>query len=89
MSLQEKIREFVVENFYVPDGMTVSDETSLIAGGIVDSTGVLEIVDFIEDRFGVRVPDQEMLPENLDSVARIARMVEEKLALRPLTPVMT
>lgn len=80
----------MIENFYVPEGMALTDDTSLIGGGIVDSTGVLEVVDFIEDRFGVRIADHELLPENLDSVARIARTIEQKLERsRPLSPVIT
>ncbi len=73
---KRRIRAFVMETFYVPEDTPLDDEASLIGSGIVDSTGVLEIVDFLEEAFGVRVSDAQMLPDNLDSIGRIARFVE-------------
>ena len=67
------IRDFVVENFYVPDGRALADDASLTDLGIVDSTGVLEI-----SAFGVVVDDDEILPENFDTLARIAAFVSRK-----------
>ena len=75
-----------MEAFFVPEEAKLDENTSLIAGGIVDSTGVLEIVDFVEERFGIRIADHEMLPENLDSIARIAKLVRSKLD-RPHDPI--
>ena len=72
------VRSFIHQNFFVSG--TLGDEDSLLDGGVVDSTGVLELVDFLETQLGVRVLDEEILPENLDSVARIAAFVERKLA---------
>lgn len=78
MNTTDEIRAFVRSNFYVPDDLVLGDETSLLDLGIVDSTGVLEIVSFLEGRFGVTVDDLEIVPENLDSVARIAGFLARK-----------
>jgi acyl carrier protein len=75
---QAKVRQFITSNFYVPDPAALADEASLLDQGIIDSTGVLELIGFLEDSFGVKVEDAEMLPENLDSVARIVAFVGRK-----------
>jgi len=81
MELKRQIREFVTTNFYVADPKALEDRTSLLDQGIIDSTGVLEVIMFIESTFGVTVEDSEMLPENLDSIERIAAFVARKKAL--------
>lgn len=73
-----KVRQFITSNFYVPDPAALPDEASLLDQGIIDSTGVLELIGFLEDGFGVKVEDAEMLPENLDSVARIVAFINSK-----------
>jgi acyl carrier protein len=78
MKLQQQIRDFVTSNFYVADPKALEDCTSLLDQGIIDSTGVLEVIMFIESTFGVTVEDSEMLPENLDSIERIAAFVARK-----------
>jgi acyl carrier protein len=78
MSAQEQIRKFVTTNFYVPDPAALADTASFLDAGIVDSTGVLEIVNFLETEFDVKVEDAEMLPENLDSIANLAAFIERK-----------
>jgi len=78
MTLQQQIRDFVTSNFYVADPNTLEDRTSLLDQGIIDSTGVLEVIMFIESTFGLTVEDSEMLPENLDSIERIAAFVARK-----------
>ncbi|HJL16612.1 MAG TPA: acyl carrier protein [Sandaracinaceae bacterium LLY-WYZ-13_1] len=80
MSTIERVREFITTNFYVDDAEGLSDEQSLLEAGVVDSTGVLEVIDFIEEAFEVQVEDAEMLPDNLDSIDRIARFVDRKRA---------
>ncbi|MGX8012883.1 acyl carrier protein [Mesorhizobium sp. ORM8.1] len=74
-AFSEKIRGFLASNFYVADAEALENHTSLLDQGIVDSTGVLEIIGFIEETFGIIVEDSELLPENLDSVHGIARYV--------------
>lgn len=78
MKLEQQIREFVTTNFYVADPKVLENGTSLLDAGIIDSTGVLEVIMFIETTFGVTVEDSEMLPENLDSIERIAAFVARK-----------
>jgi acyl carrier protein len=78
MALNQQIRDFVTSNFYVADPNSLEDRTSLLEQGIIDSTGVLEVIMFIESTFGVTVEDSEMLPENLDSIERIATFVARK-----------
>lgn len=77
--IKNRLRHFITTNFYVPDPSQLSDETSLLEQGVVDSTGVLEVIAFIEEAFGVRVEDHEMLPENLESIECIAAFVAGKL----------
>lgn len=74
----ERVRNFITTNFYVPDKDALADDASLLDQGIVDSTGVLEVVSFLETEFGIQVADDEVLPDNLDSVARIASFTDRK-----------
>jgi acyl carrier protein len=78
MEIKDQIRTFVTSNFYVADPGALEDEASLLDRGIIDSTGVLEVIFFIEETFGIKVEDSEMLPENLDSIERIANFVSGK-----------
>ena len=80
MNVEQRVRKFIVENFYVTDPSSIDDDTLLVTNGIVDSTGMLEVIAFLEEQFGVRVGDQEMTPENLESVSRIARFIAAKQA---------
>jgi acyl carrier protein len=78
MDIKDRVRQFILQNFYVADASTLADDTSLLDQGIVDSTGVLEVISFLESSFGIQVADEEMLPDNLDSIARIAAFVQKK-----------
>jgi acyl carrier protein len=78
VELKEKVRQFIISNFYVADPAALADDASLLDAGIVDSTGVLEIITFIETEFSITVEDQEMLPDNLDAVSNIVRFVKKK-----------
>ena len=78
MTLKQQIRDFVTSNFYVAEPAALQDQTSLLEHGIIDSTGVLEVIVFLETTFGISVDDSELLPENLDSIERIAAFVERK-----------
>ncbi|MDB4933328.1 MAG: Acyl carrier protein [Labilithrix sp.] len=75
---KQTIRRFVVENFFVSDATLLSDDTSLLDEGIVDSTGVLEVTAFLEATFGISVEDAELIPANLDTIAKIATFVRRK-----------
>jgi len=74
------VRSFIVESLLFGDGDRLEDDTRFLEEGIVDSTGVLELVLFLEETFGIRVEDTEVIPENLDSLNRIERFLEDKTA---------
>jgi len=76
--IKTRVRQFVTATFYVPAPSQLTDAQSLLDSGIVDSTGVLEIIGFLQAEFGVNVEDDEILPENLDSVERLAVYIERK-----------
>jgi acyl carrier protein len=78
MNTAERIRQFITTNFYVADPAKLADDASFLDQGIIDSTGVLEVVGFLEENFGIVVGDNEMLPENLDSVQNLTAFVERK-----------
>ena len=86
IELEQQIRAFVLSNFYVADEASVTNRSSLIEQGVVDSTGVLEIISFIETTCGITVEDNEMLPENLGSIDCIARFVSRKQAAAAPVP---
>lgn len=77
--MHDRIRDFILENYlFTSDVTQLALDDSLLGRGIVDSTGMLEIILFIEEQCGVKVEDAEMIPENLDSVNRIAAFVASK-----------
>jgi acyl carrier protein len=80
MNVQERVKQFIVENFYVSDPAELGDDTSLIQGGYVDSTGMLEVIAFLESEYGIKVADQETVPENLETIGRIGAYVGRKRA---------
>lgn len=76
----KEIRDFVVENFlFGRIDAPLEDEASLLEQGILDSTGVLELVQHLEERYGIQVADEDLIPENLDSIQRVAAFVARKL----------
>jgi len=75
--MHQIIRQFVCDNFIVSED-DFSDDDSMLDKQIIDSTGVLELVAFLEERFEVRISDDEMVPENLDSVNRICVFLNRK-----------
>jgi acyl carrier protein len=78
-ALRETIRDFIRENYlFTNDAAAVGFDDSLLGRGIVDSTGMLEIVFFIEEQLDIKVQDEDMTPENLDSVNKIAQFVESR-----------
>lgn len=78
MTTKERVRAYISETFYLSDPATLTDEVSLIDSGIVDSTGMLDVILFIEGEFGISVGDQDTVPENLESIDRIAAFVDRK-----------
>ena len=78
MSFESKIRAYIGENFLFGDAAQIGVDDSFLDKGIIDSTGILEIVMFLEEQFGIKVADSEMLPDNLDSIGNIIRFIEKK-----------
>jgi acyl carrier protein len=75
------IRAFIEDNFFFrTDREALSDTESLLEAELIDSTGVLELVAFLESEFGLQVADADIVPENLDTIRGIAAYVERKLA---------
>lgn len=75
----EMIRGFLFENFlFDADGSALDNDASFLEQGVIDSTGVLELVEWLEDSFAIKVDDTELVPENLDSVNRLAAFIERK-----------
>jgi acyl carrier protein len=83
----EQIRQFVNENFLFGQGIgELSDDDSFLEKGIIDSTGVLELVGFIQEKYALRLEDEELIPDNLDSINRVAAFVHMKLAAASQAP---
>lgn len=76
--LKEKIKVFVIENFMFGDADGLKDDTSFLEEGIIDSTGVLELVSFLEEDFSIDVDDEELIPENFDSINNVVAYVGRK-----------
>jgi acyl carrier protein len=77
--VRSDVRNFVIQNFLFGRGGTLGDADSFLEAGIIDSTGVLELVGFLETTYGISVADEDLVPANLDSVERVARFVERKV----------
>lgn len=81
MSVENRIREYILENYlFTDDQSMLGSDDSFLEKNILDSTGMLEVIYFLEDEFGIKVKDEEMVPENLDSVNRIVAFLARKSA---------
>ncbi|MES9853048.1 MAG: acyl carrier protein [Candidatus Thiodiazotropha sp. LLP2] len=79
MSAEAQIRNYILENYLFTDDQSALDSTdSFLDKGILDSTGILEVIYFLEDEFSLKVEDTEMVPENLDSVNNIVAFIARK-----------
>ena len=76
---RESIRQFIVETFLFGNGDRLEDEMSFLENGVIDSTGILELIMFLEETYSITIADDELVPENLDSISNIANFLEEKL----------
>ena len=95
MQIENQIKEFILKNLYFTEDNTLDDDASFLETGVVDSTGVMELVAFVETEFDVKVEPQEIVVENFDSVRKVADFVRRKLpepkvngtpAVKPLEP---
>jgi acyl carrier protein len=80
MNHEAEIRKFIVEKFLFGEQAELGSNTQLLDTGIMDSTGVLELIDHIEKRYGIKVNDDELVAENLDSIGNICTFLNRKIA---------
>ena len=73
------IRTFISENFLFGDVVQLDDDTSFLEAGIIDSTGVLELISFVEETYNIKVDDEEIIPENFDSLQNVSDYLEQKI----------
>ena len=80
-----EIKQFIVSNFlFGQEGNGFADDQSFLESGIIDSTGLLELVSFVEQTYGIAIGDRELVPENLDSLASLVRFVGKKTSSLPV-----
>ena len=79
MEVAKEIRSFIIDNFLFGDAdVLLGENDSFLQKGLIDSTGILEIVSYIEEKFGIVVEDDDLFPENLDSISAIAKFIMRK-----------
>jgi acyl carrier protein len=78
MDVLETVKAYVVENFLFGDDSRIGPGTDFLENGILDSTGVLELVGFLEEKFGIRVEDDELVPDNMNSLEKITLYISKK-----------
>jgi acyl carrier protein len=77
-NIKSRVRDYVVSSFLFGDGSKLGEESSFLENSILDSTGMLELINFIEQEFGISIDPSELVPDNLDSVKRVADFVQRK-----------
>jgi len=83
-AIQQKLRNFVTETFLFGDGADLRDDDSFIEKGIIDSTGILQVVDFVEHEFHFQIREEDLLPENLDSINQLVAFIQRELQRVPV-----
>jgi acyl carrier protein len=79
-TIEQEIRQFIIDNFLFGElEAKLFNDDSLLDRGIIDSTGVLELVTFLEDKYGMKIQDDELVPKNLDSVNGLVQFVNRKV----------
>jgi acyl carrier protein len=79
MNAQHQIRQYIIDNILFGDGEKLTEDVSFQESGILDSTGFLELITFVEERFGIEITDSELVPENFDTLRKMSGFVEQKL----------
>lgn len=77
-SIRKEIRQYVFENFILGEDEDLSDDESFLETGLIDSTGILELITFVEETYDIEIEDEEMIPDNLDGIAKVADFVVRK-----------
>ncbi len=80
--IKNKVVSFVNDYFVKDTGILVKDDTSFLDEGIIDSTGVMELVAYIEITFKIKIEDEEIIPDNIDSINKIVKFVQAKLKVK-------
>ena len=78
--MKERIKAFIVDNFLFGKANGLGEDSSFLDEGIIDSTGILELVSFLEEQYDISVEDEELVPENLDSINNVVAYLERKTA---------
>jgi acyl carrier protein len=80
-TIEQKIRNYIIETFLFGESNNgLKDTDSLLETGVIDSTGVLELIAFLEETYGIKVKDEELIPENLDSITNVSDFIRRKQA---------
>ncbi len=88
MDIKSEIRKYIIENFlYGHDDNTLGDDVSFLENGIIDSTGVLELVSFVQETFNIKVKDDELIPNNFDSLSKLEAFIVSKQEITDKTRV--
>jgi acyl carrier protein len=74
-----EIKDFIIENFLFGNSDGLDNDTSFLEEGILDSTGVLELITFLEEQYSIKVDDEELIPENLDSINNVCSFIQKKM----------
>jgi len=82
MNVQWEIKAYIVGNILFGDGERLEEDVSFQESGILDSTGFLELITFVEERFGIEITDSELVPENFDTLRKMSGFVERKMGAR-------
>jgi acyl carrier protein len=83
-NIEQQLRRFVIDNFlFGQAGDGLANDDSFLDNGIVDSTGVMELVAFLEEKYGITIEDQELIPDNLDSINKLVKFLERKFQVSP------
>lgn len=80
MKHEHEIRKFIADRYLFGDDKKLGDDDSLLEAGIIDSTGILELINHLEEQYGIKVNDDELVPENLDTLASICAFLDKKTA---------
>jgi len=81
LSIEQELRTFIIDNFLFGDKNGFANSDSFLEKGIIDSTGMLELVTFVQQRHGITIEDEELIPDNLDSIERLSTFIQRKLAI--------
>ncbi len=77
--IQKTVKEFIQQNFIFDSNTLLADDESLLGSGIIDSTGILELIGFLEQRFGLQFKDSELVGENFDTIIKITSFLNKKI----------